>query len=399
MTEQALSDVRVLDLSDNVAGAYCARMLADYGAEVVKVEPPLHGDPARRVGPFPADLPDPEKSGLFIHLNGNKRGVTLNVASKAGRRILKELAAGADVIVETFSPGYLPSLGLGFADLRPLNPALVMTSITPFGQSGPYRGYKASEAGVFAMSGRMHPHGLAERAPLPYAPDVVWRQVGVTAAAATVGALFGARLQGIGRQVDASSLEALAGNVDNRPLFYAYTGVKTPRERWPGGIPQGAYPCADGYVVFGVGYDVYFRRLCDAMGRPDIFRDPRWASIQARTRNAEEFEAIFIEWLMQRSKREVFELCQAHRVMCAPVLSFEEMLQDPQLKARSFFTTLDHPGVGPLPAPGFPFKMTRTPARERLPAPLLGQHNVDVFCKGLGYSRAEMARLREGGVI
>ena len=136
MTEQALSDVRVLDLSNNIAGAYCTRLLSDYGADVIKIEPPFHGDPSRRTGPFPKDLPDPEKSGLFIHLNGNKRGITLDIASSAGGQILKDLVNRSDILVETFTPSYLPSLGLGYGELESVNPKLVMTSVTPFGQTG-----------------------------------------------------------------------------------------------------------------------------------------------------------------------------------------------------------------------------------------------------------------------
>ena len=399
MPDIALSDVRVLDLSDNIAGAYCAQSLARCGADVIKIEPPLLGDPTRRAGPFPGDLPHQEKSGLFMHLNGNKKGITLDISTEAGQGILKKLVAKADVLIETFAPTYLPSLGLSFQDLEHVNPALVMTSITPFGRTGPYKSFKATDIGVFAMSGRMYVHGLPDLAPLPYAPDVIWYQVGATAAAATMGGLFTARFQGVGQQVDVSALESLVGNVDSRCLFYAYTGVKTTRERWPGGIPQGAYPCRDGYVVIGVGYDVYFRRLCDAMGRPDICQDPRWASSEARAENAEEFEAVFIEWLMQHSKLEIFELCQAHRVMCAPVLSFEEMMLDPQLAARSFFTEVNHPTVGRLPAMGAPFKMTETPLQSPAPAPSLGQHNVEVLSVELDYSLGEIAQLKTRGVI
>ena len=267
-------------------------------------------------------LAHPEKSGLFLHLNAGKRSLTLDWETQEGCETLKRLATKAHVLIETHPPGFMASLGLGFDALEEVNPTLVMTSITPFGQTGPYRNHKATDFGVFAMSGRMYVHGLPERAPLPYAHDVVWYQVGATAAAATLGALFVSSLQGVGQQVDVSALEALVGNVDSRSLFYEYTGVKTTRERWPGGIPQGAYPCQDGYVVMGVGYDLYFRRLCDAMGRPDIAQDPRFAESAARSRKSEEFDALFIEWLMQHTKREVFELCQAHKVMCAPVLRF-----------------------------------------------------------------------------
>ena len=164
-----------------------------------------------------------------MHLNGNKKGITLDIATDSGQAVLKKLVAKSDVLIETFAPTYLPSLGLGFQDLEHVNPTLVMTSITPFGQTGPYKSFKATDIGVFAMSGRMYVHGLPGMAPLPYAPDVIWYQVGATAAAATMGGLFTARFQGVGQQVDVSALESLIGNVDSRCLFYEYTGVKTTR--------------------------------------------------------------------------------------------------------------------------------------------------------------------------
>ena len=401
MSQSALSDVTVLDLSDNIAGAYCGRLLAGFGADVIKVEPPRLGDPARNVGPFPGDVTHPEKSGLFLHLNAGKRSVSLDWETQEGCETLKRLATKAHVLIETHPPGFMASLGLGFDALEEVNPTLVMTSITPFGQTGPYRNHKATDFGVFAMSGRMYVHGLPERAPLPYAHDVVWYQVGATAAAATLGALFVSSLQGVGQQVDVSALEALVGNVDSRSLFYEYTGVKTSRERWPGGIPQGAYPCQDGYVVMGVGYDLYFRRLCDAMGRPDIAEDPRFAESTARSRNSEEFDALFIEWLMQHTKREVFELCQAHKVMCAPVLSFQELMEDPQLNARRFFSRTEHPRVGELPELGAPVKMSETPWRVGQTAPLLGQHTEEIFRDFLDIREKEVAgsRGRDGDVV
>ncbi len=388
----------VLDLSDNIAGAYCGRLLAGFGADVMKVEPSGVGDWARGIGPFPGDVSHPEKSGLFLHLNAGKRSVLLNWESGEGRETLRRLAAKADIVIETCPPGYMDSVGSGFDRLKVVNPSLVMTSITPFGQTGPYRGFRATDFGVFAMSGRMYVHGLPERTPLPYAPDVVWYQVAATAAAATMGALFASRREGVGQQVDISAQEALIGNVDSRNLFYAYTGVKTSRERWPGGIPQGAYPCLDGYVVMGVGYDLYFQRLCEAMGMPEVAEDPRFAESENRSRNAEEFDALFIEWLMQHTKQEVFELCQAHKVMCAPVLSFEELLEDPQLEARGYFSRMEHRGVGELPELGAPVKMSETPWLTGLQAPTLGEHTEEVLAGAEGIEGEDVAATRsEGG--
>ena len=399
LNDLALADVKVLDLGDSIACNYCTRLLADYGADVIKIEVPGYGDPTRNVGPFPGDLPDSEMSGLFIHLNGNKRGVTLDITTSSGGRIFRDLVKRSDIVVEGFDPGYLATIGFSDETLREFNPGLVHTAITPFGQTGPYSGYKATDVGIFAMSGRMYVHGLPDEMPLSYGPNVVWYQVATTAAVATMGALFGSRLHGIGQMVDIAAIEALAGNVDNRPLFYEYTGLKTSRHRWPGGVPQGAYPCKDGYIVFGVGYDRYFQRLCEAMGRPDIYEDPRWANSQARSDNSEEFEAILIGWTMEFTKEDIFELCQAHRVMCAPLLSFEELFRNPQLVAREYFLENQYDNAGSFTETGAPFKMTESPWRFYRRAPLLGEHNAQVYCKELGYSGDDLASLRASGVI
>ncbi|MCE2463858.1 MAG: CoA transferase, partial [Dehalococcoidia bacterium] len=379
MINGALDNIKVLDLGQDISAPYCAKLLADYGAEVIKVEPHGQGDSARRMGPFPGDIPNPEKSGLFLHLNMNKKGVTLNLHTREGVKILKELVKGADILVENYAPAHLPSLGLGYEDLEQVNPRLVMTSITPFGQTGLYRDYKATEMGVFAMSGRMYTHGLPEREPLRYAPDISWFQTGTTAAISTLAAL--------GQQVVVSAMEAVVGSMDYRVLLYEYTGVKSRRGDFPSGFPQGAYPCQDGYVTFGVGQQRFFQRLCQAMGRTDLSEDPRFATSDARTENLDELEAIFLGWMMEHTKREIFEICQKVRVPCSPLLGPDELLDDPQLKAREFFVEADHPQAGRLTYPGAPFRMTQTPFWVRSPAPLLGQHNTEIYSGGLGYSK------------
>ena len=398
MAATVLEGVRVLDLGRGISAPYCARLLADYGADVVKVERPSQGDPARRMGPFPEDVPHPEKSGLYLHLNMNKRGVTLDLESPGGASILKELVRGADVLLENFPPSFLPSQGLGYEELCQVNPGLVMTSITPFGQTGPYRDYLAMEMGVFAMSGRMYTHGLPDREPLRYAPDISWFQAGVTAAVPTMAALLTAQATGCGEHVDVSAMEALAGNVDNRPLYYEYSGLKSERGNWPGGYPQGAYPCRDGYVVFGVGFDRFFGRLCRAMGMPGLGDDPRFATLRARMANLDEFEPVFLGWMLERTRKEVFEACQEARVLCSPILGPGEMMEDPQLVARGYFREVEHPEAGGLIYPGPAFDMTGSLSRWR-PAPLLGQHNAEVYCNELGYSRGDLIQLRYAGVV
>jgi len=393
-----LKDIRVLDISNGIAGSYCSSLLAEYGADVIKVEPPVIGDPTRELGPFPSNITDAERSGLFIHLNSNKKGITLNIHSDTGAELFRQLAKTSDVIVESFNPGYLQSLGLGYDDLEALNPGLVMTSITPFGQFGPYKDYKATDFGLFAMSGRMYVHGLANDSPLAYGPDVIWYQIGTTAAAATMSGIFSSFGYGVGQQIDLSCLEALTANVDNRILFFDYTGKITPRTRWPGGLPQGAYPCADGYMIFGVGYDRYFRRLCDAMCMSWIYSDPRWANYTSRTNNSEEFEIIFLQWLLSKTRNEIFRICESNRVMCAPLLSFEELIQDDQLSARGFFSRLQHQTIGDYPTMGPPFVLSHTPARIKESSPVLGEHNRIVYAE-LGYTDQQLFEFRAAGIL
>ena len=215
--EQVLSDVKVLDLTHHIAGPYCTKLLADYGADVIKVEKPGEGDPTRRMGPFFEDDPHPEKSGLFLHLNTSKRGVTLNVRSETGKKVFKELAKGVDILVENFSPRVLPSLGLGYDTLEKINPKLVMTSISNFGQSGPYRDFKASELILYGMGGAMNNTGITGRYPLRKAGTVIQYQAGTIAALATMLALLANRSEGIGQHV----LQCIFIELGVSPLYIA----------------------------------------------------------------------------------------------------------------------------------------------------------------------------------
>ena len=399
MAQGPLSDVRVLDLGHSIAGPYCSKLFGDYGADVIKIEAPGCGDPARSHGPFKDDVPNPEGGGLFLHLNTNKRGVTLDIASEDGAALLRRLVGWADVIVENSDPGYLAALGLGFDDLSGLNSRLVLTSITPFGQSGPYRDWKGADIVAFAASGRMNVHGSPDREPVRYAPDVATFQVASTAAMATMGAIFAARLQGIGQHVDVSAMEALMANVDMGILSFDYSGESAVRaNRWAG-YPNGAYPSSDGYLLLAAGSDRFFRRLCRAIGRLDLLEDPRWGDVTQRPENQAEFDEYFVPWVLDRTRQEAFETLQEFGVMCAPVLTLEDLQRDPQLVHRRYFVDVDHPMAGRLTYPGAPFKMTKTPWSMRRPAPLLGEHNDEVFGGMLGIDGGELAGLKKRGVV
>jgi len=406
MMDQALSGVKVLDLTWYTAGPYCTKLLADYGAEVLKVEKAGTGDPARRMGPFYKNDPHPEKSGLFLHLNTNKKGITLNLKTTTGQKILKELVKDADILVESFSPRVMPNLGLSYRILEKINPKLVMASISNFGQTGPYRNFKATEIVEYAMGGEMYSTGIDGREPIKLGGNVVQYQAGNVAAVAVIGALFAAEDQGIGQYLDISITETQAGGADRRSTYlmgYSFAGVIT--TRWPPPresvrmlcMPQGVYPCKDGFVNT-LSLPQWWSRYAKLVGQPELVDDPRFANIFSHEAGLE-FDAIWYDWLADHTKNELLEKFVDARIAGAPVSTPEDLLDNPQLKHREYFVEIDHPETGKVTYPGAPFKMSETPWKIQHPAPLLGQHNEEIYCHRMGYSKEELVKLREGGII
>ena len=405
MAEQALSDVKVLDLTWYISGPYCTKLLADYGADVIKVERPGEGDPARKMGPFLKDDPHPEKSGLFLHLNTNKRGITLNLKSEWGKRVIKELVKDVDILVESFRPGVMASLGLDYETQERINPKLVMTSISNFGQTGPYREFKASDLIIYGMGGSMNTSGLPEREPTKKAGTAVLFSAGNMGALATMMALYAAKTQGIGQHVDVSLFEAQMCSIDRRMsdlIGYAYNNEITPREdpRALIAYPFGIQPCKDGYWELS-GTGAAWPAVGKMMGMPEVIDDPRWENIFAQMQpgHREEFFAVFIPWCFEHTKKECIELGQEAGVLCGPLLNMEDVLNDPQFRERGFWAEIDHPMTGKLTYPGAPIKAEEMPWVIRRPAPLLGQHNEEIYCDRLGYTRRDLVKLKEAGVI
>ena len=403
MTEMALGDLKVLDLTHHIAGSFCTKLLADYGADVVKIERPGIGDPARSIGPFHNDDPHPEKSLTFFYLNTNKRGVTLNLKSPTGRRILKELVADTDILVESFRPHVMPGHGLSYEVLRTVNPSLVMASITSFGQCGPYAEYKATELVIYGMGGAMYNTGYDDREPLGYGVPTAVYHAGAVAAAGTMGAFYGARYKGIGQHVDISIMECLLGSVDRRIrnlLAYQYSGETDGRESLSGGFANGYFLCKDGYFVMAASGPFMFPRLVKMMGDPPEMTDPRYTTAGGM-RDPElrdRFETAVLSWAMEHTKAEIVALGEEHGLICAAVNNMDDVAEDRHFNERGVFVDIDHPVLGTVRSIGRPFVMNETPWKLRRPAPLLGQHNAEVYGK-LGYSGERLIRLRETGVI
>jgi len=402
--EQALSDMKVLDFTQHVAGPYCTKLLADFGADVIKIEKPGEGDSSRRLGPFPGDIPDAEKSGMFVHLNTNKRSVSLNLACDTGRKICLDLVKDVDIVVESFRPGVMASLGLDYATLEKVNPRLVMTSLSNFGQTGPYRDYKASDLVLAGIGGTQSGSGVREKPPLKVAHFVTQFMTSLYATVGIVSAFYTSRWQGGGGQyLDLSMMEMLISYGDSRGpshVRYQFTGVEEARVPAGGRIisspPAGAYPCADGYTEwFGM---ERWRQVSAMLKRPDFLTDPRYNTDIARVENHEEIHAILLEWMMQRTRKQCWEEALAADCICAPCNTTEELYQDPHVSSRGFWAEMDHPALGKVTVPGRPFIFNEGPWQLRRPAPLLGQHTAEVLA-GLGYSNEDLVKLSETGVI
>lgn len=399
MKERALEGVRVLDLSEGIAGPYCTRLLGGFGADVVKVEKPGEGDRSRKVGPFPQDIPHPEKSALFLHLNINKKGVTLNLESAAGRRILLRLVERADILVESFEPGLMLDWKLDYASLEKINPGLVMTSVTPFGQTGPYRNYRWSSAVLDALGGHTYMQGDPKREPLRYPDGIAEFTAGMFASVASMGALFGSGESGQGQYIDISILDCLPGLDAFRTVRWTHLGVVQERRggryaQWPGKV----YRCRDGYVgLCGVGPTGTLFPMFSVMGIPELL-DPKYDDFAKRELYAEELDAIIQPWLMEHDRYEIFNALQGVRVQAGVCNSAEDLLKDPGHRAREFWVEIEHPEAGKLTYPGEPVRMSETAWRANR-APLLGEHNEKIYQGEMGYSSQELAQLTENGVI
>ncbi|MCX6022655.1 MAG: CoA transferase [Chloroflexi bacterium] len=405
MADLPLDGVTILDLTWHVTGPYCTKLLADYGAEVIKIERPGSGDPARAAGPFPGDLPHPEKSGLFLHLNSNKKSVTLDLATETGRRLALRLAENADAVIESFQPGVLDRLGLGYAELQRVNPDVVLVSISNFGQTGPYRNYKSAEIVAYAMGSTMFHTGLPDREPLKLGGAITLMQAGSVAAVAAMGALTGAWTHGAGQHADVSIHECQLGTIDRTAtnnLSYQFSGSPTTirrRESRRSILPAGVYPCADGYVQFVAGQVSWWPRFCRMVERPDLIASPRYTGDNLYNMElAPEVDEVAFTWLLQRTKLEVMQAAQAVGFAGTAINTVADLFTDPHFADRGYLVEIDHPETGPLKYPGAPWQGTESRWRAGR-APLLGEHNRDVLCGRLGLDESDLAPLRQLGVI
>lgn len=375
MPELALDGIRVVDLSQGIAGPYATKLLADLGAEVIKVEPP-DGDYTRRLGPFPGDVTEPNKSGLFIHLNGNKKSVTLDIDSDEGRTALAKLIGTADVFVESETPGRMADLSLQYNDLKDAYPNLIYASVTPFGQTGPYAKYKGNSLAVMALSGLMYITGDPDKAPLVTGGEPAEYFGALHAWVAILAAL---EHRG-GQHVDVSWLEALGSADEYNTVMYSYLGAIRrrfySRHHIPT-FPSEIYACRDGYIVVIGGATGFPLMMAILLEQPELENNPLFQNLWLRTMQWQEFEAILRPYLAEHDWRDLLERAQELRIPFAAVLDPQTLFDNEHVRERGYFAEIDQPGVGKLPMSGNLFRMSETPIRHG-PAPSLGEQNAEV---------------------
>jgi crotonobetainyl-CoA:carnitine CoA-transferase CaiB-like acyl-CoA transferase len=405
-----LQGLAVIEVSQAVEGAYCARLLADAGADVIKVEPP-EGDPMRRLGPFPNGIPEENASGLFHYLNANKRAVSLNLATSAGTELFQRLVKTADILISDYSPSELENLGLLYEQAKEYNPALIACSVTPFGLTGPYRDNKADDIVVLSLGGMTaatpgFPDYVVSRdkeRPLraeTYAAGII---SGATAAGAILTALFARMLDGEGRQIDVSQQEAVASTMIRDIASYSYAGIvsgrRTEEEQSGTAYAPNVYlPCKDGMVVIVTASEDGWKKLVEIMGSPEWCEHEEFQDTASRARNINSLLANLVEWTKSRTGAEITDITQSNGLPCAHVLRISEVVNSNHTRERAAFVDVEIGGRAcRMPAP--PFKISGVFGEERTAAPAKGKDNASVFCGLLGVEPSDLPKLRGMGVI
>ena len=395
-----LEGYRVLDLTQGVAGPYCTKLLANYGADIVKIEQPGIGDGSRNAEPFAGDTPGPERSLLFYYLNCDKRSITLDVSTPEGRAIFERLARSADLVVESFPTGTMDEWNLGFESLQRVNPSIVLTSLTPFGATGPYKDYLSSHIVQCGYGSWSHGVGEPDGAPVQTGGWIAHYIAGATASVATLAAMWNRESNGQGQHVDSAAIAAAADACGYTSVAYDYYRVL--RARMTANTFPGAVPTSDGWIGLNALSYRNWQRLCQLMDREDLLDDHRFDNLRGRLANGPELRDITIPWAIERSKWDIMEEGQKLGASVGAVLTPADILEIEHHQARNYFHEAAHAEIGTVTAPGYPFRVMSDdgPEPPAWPlAPTLGQHTSEIFGDELGYSEDELRRLRESRVI
>lgn len=385
-----MEGIRVLDLSRVLAGPYATMMMADYGADIIKIEPPGSGDDSRAFGPFVG-----KESAYFMSLNRNKRSITLNFKREQERDLFKELVKYADVVVENYRPGTMEKFGLGYEELKQINPKLIYAACSGFGHTGPYRDKPAYDIIVQAMGGIMSITGPENGDPTRVGASVGDVMAGMFTAYGVMMALFHRERTGEGQKVDVGMLDCQVAVLENAIARYVTSGVVPGPlgNRHPSITPFSSFTAQDGYIIVGAGNDRLWERLCNILGRPDLTRDPRFDTNAHRTNNAKELAVILNDIFKTKTINDWLSVLEEAGLPCAPINTIDRIVNDPHVKAREMIVEVEHPVAGKLKMPGIPIKLSATPGAVESPAPLLGQHTNEIITEILGWDEERISRL------
>lgn len=407
MAAKPLAGIRVIDLTRVLAGPWASQLLADLGAEVIKVERPRRGDDSRGYGPPFLKSRDGDNlaaTTMFLAANRGKKSITIDIAKADGRAILKQLVAGADVLIENYKVGDLARHGLDYESLRPLNPRLVYCSVTGFGLTGPYKNRPGYDPIVQAMCGMMsvtgHPLNQPGGGPMKAGPSIVDLFTGLYAAIAIQGALRARDRDGEGQQVDVSLLDCGVAMMAQQAMQFLLTGVPPTHlgTQANGGAPGGGFHCSDGDIMIAPGNDEGYVRLVTAIGHPELATDPRFDSNGQRLKHRQLINdilnGIFADWTVAR----LAEALTAANVPASPILDLGQVVAHPQVQARGMVRQVPHPEAGAVALVGNPIRFSRTPLGDAPPPPALGQH-TDAVLRSLGIPAEEIERLRQAAIV
>ncbi len=395
---QALGHLRVLDLSQQIAGPYCTKLMAGFGAEVIKIEPPRSGDPMRHSGPYVRDQRNIECSIPFLWLHTGKKSVTLDINTDDGQAWFKRLVSTANVVVESGAPGQLAELGLGYETLQAINPRLVMTSIANFGQSGPYKDYRAEEITWYALSGLMYATGDGAREPLCSGPALSQLTAGMKAYIATLMGCFRSAREGKGDWIDVSVQEAALDNFEIAVTEYLHAGKIQRRnnDEHPL-VPWRIFPCRDGHAAIIGGPIRNWLQAAKMFDAPELYSE-RYAHMEGRIKHRDDVRALMTPWLMQNDKKTIFHAGQKHGLAWGYLATLDDALHAEQTQARGYFTPVEHPDAGTLPLAGAPFRPAKTPWQQTR-APRLGEHTKTVLTALIDVTAAELDHAKTQGVV
>jgi crotonobetainyl-CoA:carnitine CoA-transferase CaiB-like acyl-CoA transferase len=400
--QRPLSGIRVIGLEQYMSGPYCTMLLADAGAEVIKIERPGSGDPRRAIPPFVAK-DGVKKAGGFLSYNRNKKSLALNLQSKAGQDILRELVKVSDVLLENLRPGATAKMGLDYETLCSLNPRLIYAVISGFGRlpgyESEYSNRPAFDIVAEAMSGVMDLVGFADKPPTYTLYGLADVYSGLVTAYGIMQALFMRERTGQGQMVDSSMLDNMLALNERMVTLYAATGQEPKRGRLQHLWPRGAFRCQDGYIAINVPDDIIWQRLARTVGRPDLVDDPRSADGTSRAANAGFLQPIIEDWMADKSRAEVVDRLNEAGVPTGPVYSAKDVFADQHFRQRKMLVEIDDPEVGTYTFARTAPHLSAAPEIPADPAPNLGQHTRSILQELLGYSPDEVNRLVEAGVV